>query len=398
MRKAVEPDGTQQEMTSALEGWDKATGAERDWLEANRESVEITLRATQHAACVFHDPREMTLQTVLNDVQATRDLGRLLVLDARRLESEGELDAALEHYLATLRMAQHVAARGSQMQLFVGIALEALVDDMMPRWAAHREQTPERIRHAIRKIQGLAEHAPGRSDAAVVEYLILRRLLLGDWSLLASVSDDQIAQIILWIMDRWMPWERQRSLRLLDVLIAEDLARSDSFQKALAAGQAVPYSRLSSWGIGPQGENGKWLQTTVVLRLHYPALAYSAEAITRSVTRQRALLLILALKGWQIEHGELPSSLDDLVGSYFSGLPTDPYSGGQFGYLPRGFEGPVEAGSRNQIGLPSEAIIEPGQPVIWSTLGLYGGLTRSGRGDDKGRPLLFLNGWPFVIP
>ena len=65
--------------------------------------------------------------------------------------------------------------------------------------------------------------------------------------------------------------------------------------------------------------------------------------------RYRATLLRMALAGYRLEHGKLPDSLTDLVGTYFKNLetlPRDPFSGRQYVYFPQGVpatNSPLEA-------------------------------------------------------
>lgn len=61
-----------------------------------------------------------------------------------------------------------------------------------------------------------------------------------------------------------------------------------------------------------------------------PNLWFYAERNDLNEVGRRALVQILALRIWQLEHGgKLPESLDDLVPDLLPKLPTDPYSMGQ---------------------------------------------------------------------
>jgi len=80
-------------------------------------------------------------------------------------------------------------------------------------------------------------------------------------------------------------------------------------------------------------------------------------------------LLLLALEAYRLERGELPQSLDDLVGPYFDALPRDPYSGYAFSYFPAGLPAPatpLEAAQLEKGAWRSTSIV-PGKPCIWCT-------------------------------
>ena len=85
-------------------------------------------------------------------------------------------------------------------------------------------------------------------------------------------------------------------------------------------------------------------------------------------TAKRATMLTLALQAYRLEHGELPSSLSDLVPKYFDELPIDPYSHRDFVYFPSGIPEPStdeERGQFNYWSTPSSPTM-PNVPCVWS--------------------------------
>ena len=97
-----------------------------------------------------------------------------------------------------------------------------------------------------------------------------------------------------------------------------------------------------------------FISTPLVTTLVAPLGIY-LDQWDRNEVGRRALVQILALRVWQLEHGgRLPQNLQELVSSgLLNGLPTDPYSPKhQFGYvrssgqplLPLGWFWPVRPG------------------------------------------------------
>ena len=70
---------------------------------------------------------------------------------------------------------------------------------------------------------------------------------------------------------------------------------------------------------------------------------------------------MLALQRWRLQNGELPKSLDELVGEMLDALPVDPFTGEPFRYFPDGVAG---SSSRSYFAHGTE--IAPGTPLIWS--------------------------------
>ncbi len=366
------------ELTNAQEGWEHATPVERVWLESNRATLEATLRASQGSGCVFYDPHDRSFDSRLDDALATRQIGQLLMLEARRLESEGELDAALDCYLGAVRIAHHVATLGDGLQHEIGRVLEFMAMTRMPLWAAHADQTPERMRKAIRQLESLDSTAPSISDALKTQYILIRRAVTTDFeSLLVDPRNDKaVAPTAL--MVRFMPWEVLRALRLLDYRTAEAIGYMSEVETALARDvPAPPWQPIGSAGYTPETRIDRWAATTV---LPFPSRAdyWGAQPVQEAMQR-RALRIVLALKAWQLEHGELPQRLDQVVGEYLDRLPLDPWTAKPFTYVRSGFEAPV------RFDWPRNVVIPPGQPFIYAASTNSGQLELIGTTPD-GQP------------
>ena len=77
---------------------------------ANRRAMDLARRAAAMEACqmpYFGDPRSSIISILLPNLSGMRRLARLLVADGRRLEAEGQYDAAVDNYLTTMRMGVH---------------------------------------------------------------------------------------------------------------------------------------------------------------------------------------------------------------------------------------------------------------------------------------------------
>ena len=78
-------------------------------------------------------------------------------------------------------------------------------------------------------------------------------------------------------------------------------------------------------------------ETTPLANLLFSSLHFLIGTDDLNEVSHRALVQILALRGWQLEHeGRLPERLDQLVPAWLDSLPIDPYSGTPFHYVPSG--------------------------------------------------------------
>jgi len=215
---------------------------------------------------------------------------------------------------------------------------------------------------------------------------------------IASPSDEPLLRFA----QRWLPWEKARAVRQLNLWTAEHLADCRRCEKAAAEnGQLIladddPFLRY--------GDGDYVAQMWVV----YTQFAWSWQEVNTSVangeTERRATQVLLALEGWKIEHGRLPASLDKLVGPYFDALPNDPFTGRPFRYFPNGV--PIQLARHNSFNPVRESAVARDTPFIWSAgweLSEVANELRDRRYPMGHRPIvsgddIYQRAWIFVIP
>jgi hypothetical protein len=352
------------------------TAGEVAWIEANEKAIALTLKASRRTACDFLDANS---NYIAMDVrQGGRALGRLLIVSARLLESEGKLDAAMDRYMAALRTSAHLRRRSVLVGTLVADAIEGQVYDRLPLWAAHPDQTSQRIRAAIDQLDKLAVDRPSITDVPKSEYLWTRKLILADPEALvaAGFDQDEVFTLILWA--RLLPWEQARTLRVLNELTDMNLDTLRRVELAVTQHYDVPQELLGLISLGGNyygPTRGYTLQNTIHGHfLYLTAKWHIVRAFNWMETRRRVVRLLMALEGWKVEHGELPGTLDDLVGPYLDRLPVNPCSGEPFRYFAEGLPMPLKWTDRYQL----TKEIEAGRPFVWST----GSQVRISRPDE----------------
>lgn len=365
----------------ARDGWDHATPLDRAWVERNHHAIERLLEISWRPACAFGDGGGSDELPAISRSHGLSNYGlKLLLLDARRLESEGDLDAALERYLSVVRISHHVATRGHLMGY--GQMMEHFVNRRMPLWAAHPDQTTDRLRRAIRELESLARAAPTPSDAIKAEYLARRHDLDEGPGPSLNPPGFREDEAIRFMLRRLLPFEQARAHRLLDCQTQQAIEKLDTVTAAMARDDWV----VRWFGDGANNATrvnfhewagiGAWQRTTATDVTMGDSGSWASLAALDE-TQRRALRLILAIKAWQIEHGELPKSLDQLVPAYFDRVPLDPWTGEPFGYEPAGF--PIAF----EFEQPARFTARLGQPILWSA-GASG--LRLIYTDERGQP------------
>lgn len=335
---------------SIQDGWEFASPSERQFVKENADALELALQASRRPACSFWSPAGPVAPSV--DARRQFELLRLVLSSARKLESQGDFDAARSRYVAALRMAQHTADDGP---LYLqGLALRNEVYAWLPGWAAHPEQDPERVRSFLAQLQKLDKDFPPAAQAIKADYVFA-----ADWIANPERPESWPApnRIMTNLIQRWMPWERARADRVLNLVTQGNLDSVQGLERAMARRDDLVNGDFQAMAVLGK-RRAEWLATTPLL-LTYGALDSGQlfKQVVNSETHRRAALTILGLLAWRHVHGELPEHLDQLIGTVPDLALVDPWSGDLFGYRPQGFPAPAPFGN---------TAVDGGQPVLWS--------------------------------
>jgi ABC-2 family transporter protein len=347
------------------------TNQQRDFLKKNAEPLAMVLQASQGANCAFRDSKTYPLNFLVN-------------LSGHELEAEGKLDDALDRYIASLRIALHFEELGRDI-----VSSRKDIFQEIVKWAAHQDQTPERIRTAIEKLQALKAADDVFANSIKNQYLLQRRWMLGDKNADPFFSPYGMQSLATAaVIDMVMPWERWRAVRALNVVTARILALLQQLQFSLDARQpneTEGYSTVQS--LAPTVGWNDWMMPLTAQReieqfeATFPSPApmeYFGSVTARNLVEFEALrrgtMIVLALQAYRLEHGELPDSLDKLAedshvngetgeasqkakGAFFQYVPLDPFSGQPFRYFPTGLPE-----------LPKQPVVLP-TPDAWASSG-----------------------------
>jgi hypothetical protein len=340
------------------------------------------------------------------------------------LESDGNLDAAFERYMAVLRFARHLYYRGDLRRQRGADAVEALALERLGKWAASPGQSADNIRAALQRLdQEYFVFSPSREYEMLDDYLARRDLLEFDetaWKNSGAGWQEKAAFRCLHVL---LPCEHARVKRVSAASMASLLQRIRSAQRLLAENGCVRDT------VDPLHErNQRWAKTTPSLWGNPYQLSVHEDGrldlMAGHEVRRRIARLRLALAAWRAEHGELPETLDELVGKELDSLPVDPFTGRPFLYRPKGIPWPVQrrdapvdvtsAGVLYEYGMYEEGVLG-GTPLLWSAGPNLIYFPRGGQGeaafeDYQYKPRhgsvtvlsdereVWLLGWSFPIP
>ncbi len=250
----------------------------------------------------------------------------------------------------------------------------------LPDWAARPDQTPERVRRALERLKAIDTGILHVQERADIEYILTRRIIEGDEQLLVGLYGASSAQLMLWA--RLMPWERDRALRMLNLVAEAAATRLKLVKSALHSGQSVMEFLPERYNAGndlftfsSQGET--WgekvrlvaqFKTTPLARSIGIDVNWFSEELAAFDAARRGTMLTLAIEAYRLEKGHVPPALEDLVGEYFDALPHDPYSGLDYVYFPAGPPPPVDPQEAAKwLSIRENWPLADGQPSLWCT-------------------------------
>ncbi len=291
---------------------------EREWLEANAHVLkQLTVLNGQV------DPR---VQVALHQTARLRWLQTLVLLSARELESQGQLEPALNRYLLGMRLP-------SPWPLGL-LDRRTPVLQRLRTWAAAPQQTPDLLRLAAQQVASANEE---------LFLLAEETLRISDdrWRTFFSTGDfdppfqwqPKTAPLM-----RWIPGERWRARRFIRLVVAFEHAALEQLRAGRSLRDAQAVARNQVPGFREEDMAFKGACTAVLAEASFDVPRVSGE-YADVLWEERLTRLTMMLYAFQLEKGHFPQSLDELVPDYLPSVPANPRDGTPIHYCRDGIDG-----------------------------------------------------------
>ena len=295
-------------------------------------------------------------------------LGDVIVAAAHTQTADGDLDKAWQTLAAGQRLTLYLPTQIlSQVDLTNCFdAREAILQEMHA-WAAHPDQTIDRLEQAYTM---MTKHGTFESVWPMFErqYAHYRNL----------IETGEIENYTPQVADWLRPFEDERLIRLASVIMAGRL--DGSTRQAVSDRYGYEASTLPwvSPDITPL-HIGRWKATTHWLPdVFGVGMAFDFRPV---ITTEAATRLILKLHLYRLEHGNFPTTLDEIGKPPDVRIHRDPYSGQKFGYAPDGFSRPTHILSAQQHMRQDDFILPTNAPLLWSSGGVNGDIVLAANGQ-----------------
>jgi hypothetical protein len=319
--------------------WSRADPAVRRWMEENREALTLFRRGTERPDCLIPGLPPIGRFWSLGGLQA------MALLEASRLEEQGDLTGAWGWYRADLRAIHHVNMHAALFWREWAHRWHIQLADRIATWAVDPRTTRAMIRLALDDAVGCESLAPSDSFTLAVEYSNVDRALeespglfrgrMPPWlSSLAFVGAILTPERARSIYVAWRFWRREpeRSRRVIRLVIANSLAYDELSPDRRPPPDPGITGPLDLHALGPDAPaKARALSPRALDR--WLATAPDAEWLLRAWDLRgvrineradyRALVVLLAGRLYHYDHGADPPSDEALVGPYLKGLPDD---------------------------------------------------------------------------
>ncbi len=328
-------------------GWSKAAPELRDWVTANRDLLKVFRAASERKDGIPHPgfDREIYYYYFVGE------FAWLVLLEASRLEEQGDMEGAWIWYRSLFRIKLHVMRRGSVFQRFLADRNCSGLRPQIATWAANPRTSVPLLRKALADILAGEPSAEWDAFSLKIDYLEQMHEIDKEWGRVywgtpeaqnVKVFGEDLPPNLAWIpysAKRYFWNEPERSRRVLRLAFANWLSHAEnsdpqlqkpavraSFRganrntavyfypvdpKSPAIARKLTPESLAKWFVGTKDAK---------VLLHF----WPWPAIRTTERREhRALVVTLADELYKREHGKPPASEEALVGTYLDRLPSD---------------------------------------------------------------------------
>jgi ABC-type transport system involved in multi-copper enzyme maturation permease subunit len=305
--------GWPQHGRTELAGWLNDWFADDSWLGPLAEAADQPLG-------VVESPRDLDINSLLNNIQEARTVVSLLVARGLQEQAAGRPEVFVENLRLGLNLSRNLRHKSPIIMMLVSQAVELTLLSGLDRWLERFDGPPELLARANAVFRLHEEKRPNDpSENAMAEYLIA----LNSFDRLPEIlarefrpSEDLNGLHRRWALEMLrmalqVPWERARLLRFIRAGHETNLERDPEQLKMIP----------------------RWL-FNLALNGRFFDRGNRDQEIS---CRLRADQLKLALRQYQIEKGKPADTLALLVPAYLPAIPLDPFDSQPFRYrLSRG--------------------------------------------------------------
>lgn len=323
-----------------------------EWLDGLKEPFDLLQQASEKEQCVF-PIQKPNFFDVTGRHNVFKRWAQMLVRSINNKLGDNDVEGAINRASILIKMAQHQSQQPTEIDILIGIAIEALaykhLDKIIVKFDLTNRQYQktegllsmiehdwtsvylnilwyEQIRNkklicgAYYEINSKGKIRIARDSLASFRYLY--KDIPPEFGLLPDVNPRwaKVSVITEWF---WVPSSPKQSEKIFDMVYKSKYAKASPDYDWDNDDEQFSFSKVE-FNFGGLLEMLKSITVSAEKKVH--------ELYMRTDSYQQASRLIVGLRRYKNEHGEWPASLEEIRGSVTDKLFVDPVNGGEYGY------------------------------------------------------------------
>lgn len=298
--------------------------------------VEQIDLAQSKPRCVF--VTGFGIETLLPHVQPARELARMSILQMHQSRVKGDFSIAEGAIKRALRMSRDLQPRGFMVCQLVSIAMDGVILSGIDRLTLNDPQlTPDRCDRLLALLIEHQQRGLDRCEEGLrLEYISTRETI--DDLQTGRTTVQKFAESLGSVAGNQPGQPRFERVNYEVEIAACNRLYALAFEEARAPYAQVRQSSRLKDEIEELATKAKAAQATVqqtgkidvpmIVLLFAPPFQTFREAATRSAANLAGVQMLIALRRYELTHGQLPESLDAAAAeTALKSVPTDPFSG-----------------------------------------------------------------------
>ena len=329
------------------------------WIEQNQPAWEKFTAASQMPYCWPEYKRGeqneqyfVLLNMALPELGKMRSLARCGIWQAGRSLDQNEPEKAIQQYLTIVRAGRHLQGKAIIIEQLVGLAIGALGHRQIKYLALEQDLSKEQLAYIQAQLEEIyvegyplmdmepdrlmmmdtiqnlfTQGGPGGGHLIPRRYIEFINFCSNSGNEQEDDWNDEF-EMVLYSANCFVHASRNETVAEVNKL----------YRRLAEVGRMSPYQRhsLNIESFDTYLNALSEYRQTIIRKL-MPALDRASELAFRGEAEYEATLCILALRRWELDKGQYPKSLGELVsGGYLEQVPDDPYSDSIFCYQRRG--------------------------------------------------------------
>lgn len=327
------------------EGWKGKDKELEELLKANRSAFEEFRKGVLKEKCQFVEG-EITFDTRLRHLAKARNLARLLILQARLYERNGDLEKAITNCLDVIKLGHDLGQDRILVSKLVDIAIFNISQFALKDLVRSENLTPALSRITLSRALELEERSVSLRQTLEGEAACAKSAV--KWTLIDIEEAAKKAEETPLEKTKKM-WRNflvlkapKEKKRLTFLLIKETYRRIDEYygrtisfiekgdHKAISAFQDAYFEKMKEKKLTLRdflraNEKFPELMVDILVVILLPSTGRSSIYFANAQARERFIITTLAVRLFKMEKGRWPQKLDELVPEYLDEVPPDPF-------------------------------------------------------------------------